>query len=138
MIFKIPQIIEIDIKYIAVALPVRYDEEDIPNDFPLRQGNMWSATIEIDTGRILDWPLGERGKFSMKVCDEGVYRLLDKDKKEVLPSLEDYVPNDIIPGSYGDYVDLIIGIDGIITNWLENPRISEFMTSYECEYLDNE
>ncbi len=47
---------EVEITMVKVDVAVRYDEEDIPNDFPLRNGNMWSAIINIDEGRVLDWP----------------------------------------------------------------------------------
>jgi hypothetical protein len=47
---------EITITHIMITLPVRYQEEDIPNDFPMRYGDVWEATVEIDTGRILSWP----------------------------------------------------------------------------------
>jgi hypothetical protein len=37
-----------------------------------------------------------------------------------------YVPNDLVPGSYGDYVELSINEEGVITNWPKNPSVDEF------------
>jgi hypothetical protein len=115
---------EVDIKKVKVSVAVRYDEEDIPNDFPMRSGNMWNATIDIETGKILDWPQGQSGNLHMKVCDEGSYYLLDENDEEVLSIEGDYVPNGLIPGTYGDYIDLKIDSTGTITNWYSESKIS--------------
>jgi len=115
---------EVDIKKVRVSVAVRYDEEDIPNDFPMRSGNMWNATIDIETGKILDWPQGKSGNLHMKVCDEGSYYLLDENDEEVLSIEGDYVPNGLIPGTYGDYIDLKIDSTGTITNWYSESKIS--------------
>ena len=117
---------EVEAKFVCVALPVRYDEEDIPNDFPLRLGDMWTATIEIDTGRIEGWPQGRSEDLYMKVCDEGSYFILDEDHKQLAGIESDYVPHGLIPGEYGDYVDFKINADGVITNWPNNPNLSAF------------
>lgn len=128
---KIPTTIEVNITHVLVNLPVRYDEEDIPNDFPLREGKMWNAKIEIDTGKIENWPVGQVGEFYMKVVDEGMYRLLD-DKGAVVAAIEqDYVPHGVIPGEYGDYVDFNIDVGGVITNWPKRPDIREFLKQDE-------
>jgi hypothetical protein len=115
---------EVDIRKVKVSVAVRYDEEDIPNDFPMRSGNMWNATIDIETGKIFDWPQGQSGNLYMKVCDEGSYYLLDENDEEVLSIEGDYVPNGLIPGTYGDYIDLKIDSTGTITNWYSESKIS--------------
>ena len=117
---------EVDIKMVKVDVAVRYDDEDIPFDFPMRKGNMWSAIIEVDTGKILDWPIGKDGEMYMKVCDQGSYFLLDDKGDTVLSIEEDYVPNNLIPGEYGDYIDLKINKDGVITNWPKRPTFEDF------------
>jgi len=111
---------DIDAKFVSVEMAVRYDEEDIPNDFPLRDGDMCRGLINIDEGRIVDWPHGKEGRLQMKVCDQGSYELFDKDRNSLARIDNDYVPNDLIPGEYGDYVDMKIDTEGKITNW--NPR----------------
>lgn len=117
---------EIEIDSIRVSLPVRYEEEDIPNNFPLRKGDMWCAQIDLDTGAIRGWPKGQSGELSMKVCDEGTYTLLDKCGGAVSCIEQNYVPHGVVPGKYGDYVELIINADGIITNWPKRPAVSCF------------
>lgn len=105
---------EVNIKYLRMTLPV---EEDIPNNFPLRDGNKWEATVDVDTGKILNWPEGKQPvELNLKV-DGGTYELLDEQSKRVGKLLkEDYVPK-LVPGQYGDYVELDIASDGTITNW---------------------
>lgn len=117
---------EIDIKTVKVEVAVRYEDEDIPYDFPLRHGDMWEAKIDIDTGKIIDWPEGKSGKLSMKVCDEGTYRLYDENGKLIKSHEGGYVPNRLIPGRYGDYIDLVINKNGLIENWYSMPQFTDF------------
>lgn len=120
---------EVDISYVQVILPVRYEEEDIPNDFPLRTGDVWKATIAIDNGQIQEWPKGVDGHIrNMKVCDEGVYKLLNHAGEEIVSLECDYVPNGLIPGQYGDYVTLQINSEGVITNWPKEPDVDRFFS----------
>lgn len=116
----------VDITHVKMEVAVRYDEEDMPNDFPFREGDMWKVLIEIETGKINDWPTGKAGDIYMKVCDQGSYYLLDKDGNAVMSIEDDYVPNELIPGEYGDYIDLKINNKGIITNWPKHPSIIDF------------
>jgi len=117
---------EVEAKFVKISVYVRYGEEDIPNDFPLRTGDMWNATIDLDTHQIQDWPQGETGDFSMKICDEGSYYLLDEQGNQIASIEGDYVPNSLLPGSYGDYLGLEIDENGFVTNWLENPTLKNF------------
>jgi hypothetical protein len=56
----------------------------------------------------------------VKACDEGSYELIGADDNLIAERSEDYVPNDIIPGDYGDYIRLKIDIKtGQIVNWKE-------------------
>lgn len=120
---------EITITHIRIAVAVRYNEEDIPNDFPLRKGEIWTGTVNIDTGKIEEWPEGKSGKLAMKVCDEGTYTLLNGTKQ--IAKRQDYVPNKVVPGEYGDYIDLEINEHGIITNWPKNPDVAAFFGEEE-------
>lgn len=124
---------EITITHIKLTLPVRYKEEDIPNDFPLRSGDVWQAMVNIDTGVIHDWPKGKSGTLEMKVCDEGTYTLYSdlvpngvKRFTEVAKIEQDYVPHGVVPGESGDYVHLTIDANGCITNWPKKPDVSAF------------
>lgn len=116
---------EVEITEVHVRLPVRYGEEDIPNDFPLRVGDLWAAAIDIDTGKIHHWPEGESGELQMKVTDCGTYELRGPSGRVAIIE-ENYVPNGVVPGEYGDYVHLKIGPDGVISNWPKKPGVSEF------------
>ena len=60
-----------------------------------------------------------------KVCDAGVYTLFDEDG-QTIAIRAGYVPHGIVPGEYGDYIDLKINEQGIITNWPKQPDASEF------------
>ena len=118
---------QVEIKFVKVDVAVRYDEDDIPNDFPLRKGDMWSGTIDIDEGRILGWPAGKTGNMRMKVCDQGSYHLLDVNGETLLSLEEDYVPNKLLPprDGCGDYIHFIIEGTGKLTNWYTKPSIEQ-------------
>lgn len=114
--------VEINITHVLIEVPVRYEEEDIPGDFPLRVGDMWTALVDADTGSIEAWPKGKSGHLRMKVCDCGNYVLFSEGS--IVARIDgDYVPHSIIPGEYGDYIDLEIDESGTITNW---PKDSDF------------
>lgn len=121
MKIKVMRASEIEVDAIRLVLPVRYGTEDIPKDFPLRVGDAWRGTIDIASGRIREWPQGQAGSMFMKVCDMGIYTLLNGDE-EVGCINEDYVPNSIIPGEYGDYVDFAIDEAGHIAGWEPRPE----------------
>lgn len=121
--------VEINVDHIIITVPVRYEEEDIPNDFPLRHGDVWSATVDMDTGKIDGWPSGKSGILSMKVCDEGTYELRSN-RGERLAMLEgEYVPHGVVPGEYGDYIKLDINENGFITNWPDRPNVTVFFNN---------
>lgn len=110
---------ELEVDAIRCAVAVRYDEEDIPNDFPFRTGDMWDVTLDLNTRKIRDWP-SRAGKVHMKICDEGSYYLMAGGK--VVASREnDYVPG-CIPGSYGDYIEFDIREDGTLEGWTPSAR----------------
>ena len=117
--------VEINITGIQMVLAVRYEEDDIPNDFPGRSGEILKMDVEIDTGKILDWPEGKDFDLFMKVTDCGTYTLFDSDGKRVKTLTNDYVPHGVVPGEYGDYVKFDIK-NGIITNWPKNPDLKDF------------
>ena len=117
---------EVEITHVKISVHVRYDEEQIPKNFPLRRGDIWEALVNIDTGVISGWPQGKPAEMHLKVCDGGTYTLLSP-SGEVLAAIEnDYVPNALIPGEYGNYIHLIIDATGKITNWPGKPDVSEF------------
>lgn len=117
----------LEITAIRVSAEVRYwedaeingisDDADNPK-IPLRNGKIWEPTIDIDTGRVRDWPTGTTADVHYKVCDQGIYELLDN-SGNVVAKKDGYVPDILNTGNgYGDYIILNIGADGVITNWI--------------------
>jgi len=54
----------------------------------------------------------------VKACDQGQYELFDAAGNFIGRREDDYVPNKVIPGEYGDYIALRIDLEtGQITNW---------------------
>ena len=117
---------DVEIAFVRIAAAVRYDEEDMPNDFPFRNGDVWDVVVEADTGKIVDWPAGVTHELHMKVCDEGSYYLLDASRGVIAAIEDDYVPNGVVPGSYGDYIEMTIMADGTIENWPKRLDASSF------------
>ena len=126
MKFTVWKKVDVEVVAVEIVLPVCYGEEDIPNDFPLRDGDKWEATIDIATGTIHEWSSDYPAcELYMKVCDGGKYILVDPDG-ETVAELQDYVPHGVVPGEYGDYVMLKIDSGGVITNWPKSPDVSAF------------
>ena len=114
--------------YIEVRAGVRYWEdatingvEDEAGDLtPLRSGKYWCPVIRLADGMVMDWPTGTVANIHFKVCDDGEYWLLDKQRNRIAKWADFYVPNDFLcPGDngYGDYIILTIGADGQIAKW---------------------
>lgn len=116
----------VEARWLDVTIPIRDhgEDDDMPADAPLRKGNTWSCRIDLNEGQILGWPGGTLA-FCEKVRDQGVYVLRDGATKQ-LAMIEDYVPNSLLPGEYGDYLELNIDGTGKITNWLKNPSLAAF------------
>jgi oxalate decarboxylase/phosphoglucose isomerase-like protein (cupin superfamily) len=127
MKFTVTKPVEIDITHVLIVAPINYEEEEMPNDFPLRENNFWRALVEIETGRILHWPATGAGhEVYLTVKDTGTYTLLGPDGKEVAKIEQDYVPHGVVPGKYGDVINLTINTEGVITNWPKRPKVSAF------------
>lgn len=118
---------EFEAKTLVAKMNVRHweDEEDADN-YPCREGDMWNIEIDIDSGKITNWEQGEIRSTYFKVCDEGVYSLLDELGNEIVKKDGCYVPNCLAIGEngYGDYVILDIKEDGTIKDW-DNSSIEE-------------
>lgn len=86
---------------------------------PLKVGALWKLTIDLETGRIENWPAGTTAAIHYKVCDQGRYYLEDAQGRRARYA-SDYVPNSLLcPGmnGYGDYIILGISGDGTIAHW---------------------
>lgn len=118
---------EIDVKYLRVEAEVRYfedatvngepDSEESPR-MPFVVGSVWRPVIDIDAGKVVDWPEGVTADVHYKVCDAGVYVLLDESRAEVHRA-DGYVPDILSPGGsgYGDYIIMSIDGSGQIAKW---------------------
>lgn len=124
---KLP--VEVDVKFLKVECGVRYwedgevngsgDDEDAPRmPFANAQNETWGPLIDLDAGRIVDWPEGTTASVHYKVCDDGRYSLLDAERAEVI-KIDGYVPRIMCPkeNGHGDYVIMDIGADGSISGW---------------------
>jgi hypothetical protein len=117
---------EVNVKYLKALCGVRYWEDAIVNGkededgnmIPCRVGDCWSPLIDIESGKILNWKEGTLADIHYKVCDAGVYTLLDDNKDEIKES-DGYVPDCMCPegNGYGDYVIMKVDKDGKIANW---------------------
>lgn len=124
---------EVDIKTVHVEARVRYWEDATINGIidedgtltPCRKGELWCPIIDIDTGIITNWTKGVTADVHFKVCDGGSYFLKDAEGNIVLSREDDYVPNGIIPGEYGDYIIMEIDENGKIANW--EPSLNDFI-----------
>jgi hypothetical protein len=106
---------------------VRYWEDGTVNGeidedgtlIPCRYGDMWVIVVDLETGKIADWPQGTTADVHYKVCDAGTYTLADEKGRTVVTRDDGYVPGMLSPGGsgYGDYVIMNIGPDGLIADW---------------------
>lgn len=119
---------ELDIAFVNIAVPVRYDEEDMPSDYPFRKNEFWRVLVDADTGQIQGWPKDYTKPLDleMKVTDCGSYSLWDREENLLASIDQDYVPHGVVPGSYGDYIKLNIDGSGRILNWPKSFCLDEF------------
>lgn len=117
---------EIDLGHIRIEAAVNYGEEEIANDFPGRRGDLWAAAVDLDTGKIEGWPAGRAEKMHLTVKDCGTYFLFARDGNPVARLDNNYVPHGVVPGKYGDTIELDIAEDGTVKNWPRKPDVSAF------------
>ena len=114
--------------YLEVDAGVRYWDDasingkrDDAGNIPLRRDDAWHLIIELETGRILDWPTGVEAQTCYKVCDAGLYWLMDADKARIAKWRRAYVPARFLDqgdeGIVSDYIVMEIGPDGAIKDW---------------------
>ena len=116
--------------YLNAKLSLRYwedckvngSEPEFATDVPMLNGNLlWDILININEGRIEDWPSVEL-RTHFKVCDAGSYYLIDEEANVIAEFENEYVPKCLYPNAngWGDYVILDIDKDGFINGW--NPK----------------
>ena len=108
-------------------------EDTDGNLIPLREGDYWCPTINLETGMIKNWPKGTIADVHYKCCDDGDYWLIADDGFE-LKKPDYYVPSilDLTKEGFGDYVILKINENGKIANWPKEHNIDDFLIYEEC------
>lgn len=127
MTHKVKVTVEKEVTLLKAETGVRYwedgevngepDDENNPR-MPMCEKGIWRLLIDLSTGEILEWPTGTRASVYYKVCDDGVYSLIDRNGATVIKK-DGYVPSMLCPkeDGYGDYVIMDIGPDGKIAGW---------------------
>lgn len=123
---KFKKEVEADARYLDVKANVRCWDDATVNGIkdedggliPCRQGDLWKPIIDIDKGIITNWEKGKTADIHYKICDAGVYTVLDNNTN-ILKEKDGYVPNILSPGGsgYGDYIIMKIDESGKIENW---------------------
>lgn len=94
--------------------------EGLLNKFPsLEKNKEICLIIDIDSGKITNWPIGWSCEFyNIKLVDEGIYKLYDADGG-IIHEYYGYVPDilDISGDGYGDYLEFEVDENGIIEDW---------------------
>lgn len=118
--------VELEIHTVRIEVKLHDDvSESLPKHLFNDDGEL-DLLIEVDTGKVVSWQGSEPVNIHDKVCDNGVYTLFGLDGLEVGKIDNYYVPNNLIPGDYGDYINLEINSDGFVTNWPKYPSVLEF------------
>lgn len=136
--------------YFTIIAPIRYEDfwesatvngvEDVGGKLiPCRYENFWIPTINVRTGRVINWEQGKEAKINYKVIDAAQY-ILHTFLGRKFPSINNefqyknssvmavyglqgaYVPDwfDLDGDGYGDYIQLTIDKNGYIKNWSKN------------------
>ena len=118
--------VELEIHTVRIEVELHDDvSESLPKHLFNDDGEL-DLLIEVDTGKVVSWQGSEPVNIHDKVRDNGVYTLFGSDGLEVV-KIDNYsVPNNLIPGDYGDYINLEINSDGFVTNWPKYPSVLEF------------
>lgn len=112
---------------ILVSARIRYWEDSFINgirdtedgqNIPLKFGDKWKITINLETGKISNWPLGIKAEIHYKVCDDGEYWLIN-DLGERAKYKDCYVPGclGVNEDNFGDYIIMNIDEKGFIEDW---------------------
>lgn len=112
---------------------LKYPQLKAPqNKYNKKLNNQMYIKIDVDTGQILNWPVGIEANLNcLKVVDEGTYILFDS--KDNMVSYHDYryIPKclEIDDNGFGDYFMFHVNKDGYIINWKFGKTEYEELTS---------
>jgi hypothetical protein len=140
MKIKVKTIKEVEVKYLVADVGVRYWEDTIVNGeedtdgtlIPCRFNDRWRIVIDVEKGVIKNWKSGFNADVHYKVCDDGIYHLVDENDNTILKK-EGYVPKilDLYRDSYGDYIIMKIDSDGMIRDWNQDANLDDFQQPEE-------
>ena len=118
-----------NVKFIKLSVEPRYWEDGSLNNielddemyFPGKNGKILELIIDVKTGEVLNWPLGNIASIHFKVCDAGTYYLLDENGFVLYTREDNYVPSGLCHGDsgFGDYIIFSVNSDGFIENYIE-------------------
>ena len=98
----------------------------------------WCITIDVNEGKVENWPDNFWLTTHFKICDDGLYTVEDDEGNiyyDSIKSRDYYVPSflAIDDDGYGDYMYLTIDNNGYIKNWKEIaiPRIKKYLMNNE-------
>lgn len=91
-------------------------------DIGYHESDYWNIIIDINTGIVENWPKDFCISTWFKICDDGLYQILDTEDNVVWDSIKTkyyYVPPflDFGDKGYGDYINIDIDGTGKIKNW---------------------
>lgn len=113
-----------------VVAEVRYWEDATINGVEDKDGDLipwrdkdadlWVPVIDINEGRILNWPNDKKASIHYKVCDAGEYWLGDASGKKLVKWNGHYVPDAFLcigDTGFGDYIIMEVDEQGLIAGW---------------------
>lgn len=107
--------------YLKVSVKPKYWEDSVfTSDYiPCVVNDRWELLIDISTGVIINWPEDVSAHIHFKICDDGIYTLLDGKFNTIHEDCNIYVPDEFtIEGEgFGDYMYFNISSSGEIENW---------------------
>ena len=131
--------------YVKSQLPcmktVTYKHKGIWNKVEtIMERQDWCPVIDVNEGKVLDWPENFVLVTHFKICDQGVYVYSNYDETQQIVSTdceEYYVPDWFCDwdNGYGDYMFIQINGDGTIENW---DKLKKKLIKYVDDYLDDD
>ena len=100
-------------------------------EMPFADDDFWCPVIDLDNGKIVDWPSGITASIQYKVCDECEIDCVDDEGNVICTNDNNYyVPDFLCPKEkgYGDYIMMEVDENGFIkeyskkdvVNWIKN------------------
>lgn len=79
----------------------------------------WCPKIDVENGKIINWPEGNTANVNYKVCDECGINYYEDNKLICNNDNYNYCPDFLCPDEegYGDYIFMTIEKDGTIIKW---------------------